>query len=134
MIRASHVNILAILAGLMDTTTGALLVASPALTFRLMMVPDVVAEPFFVRFVGAFVGAVGLVYLYPFTASSPERRARILEGSLRTTMVVRSVIAIFVGASILTGALTIHWATVFVSDAGLAIIQAAILRNGVLER
>lgn len=55
---------LALLAGLMDASTGLGLIVAPALTLRCMRAPVPGAEALlYVRFVGVFVGTVGASYL-----------------------------------------------------------------------
>lgn len=112
-------------AGLMDTTTGLLLVFAPNLTLRLMLVPEVSGELFFLRWVGAFVASVGLVYLLPFlqARSAPDLFWSRLLAALEMTALVRFCIALFVGSCLLSGALSWHWVSVAVVDMTLALLQ-----------
>ena len=48
-------------------------------------------------------------------------------------MVVMLVIALFVGACLLAGSLSLAWISVFATDAGLAVAQALMLRAGVFD-
>ncbi len=120
-------SLLCLLAGSADSLTGALLVASPALTLRLMGIGTVPADPVYLRFVGVFVGAVGLSYLFPF-AGDLARRAMRLRTVLEVTALVRACVAAFVALAISSGALELAWASVAVTDAGLAAIQIGMLR------
>lgn len=113
-------------AGACDATTGLLLVAAPALTLRLMGISDLPAEPIFLRFVGVFVGAVGLAYLYPFWLD-PARRLARLTGVLEITALVRLLVGTFVAASLVLGALALPWVSVALTDLGLATAQLVLL-------
>ena len=56
--------------GLMDSITGILLMAVPALTLSLMgLQPIDPSSPVFLSWMGAFVFAIGFVYLLPFFLS-----------------------------------------------------------------
>jgi hypothetical protein len=118
---------LCLVAGSADALTGALLLASPALTLGLMGIGTVPAEPVFLRFVGVFVGAVGLSYLLPF-AGDPARRATRLRTVLEVTALVRACVAVFVALAIASGSLALAWASVAVTDAALALVQISMLR------
>lgn len=116
-----------LLAGACDAGTGAALMAVPAFTLGLMRTGPVPAEAVYLRFVGAFVTAVGLAYLYPFLL--PPRRGR-WAGMLEVTALVRLVVAGFVGLAVATRALAPAWLTVTVVDAGLAFTQLGLLGRG----
>jgi hypothetical protein len=113
-------------AGLCDTSTGALLIAAPQWTFRLMglhIVPDPVA---FVRFIGVFVMGVGLSYLWPLLRL-PMREWR---GQWSTTAIIRSGVALLLAWQVATGGLERGWLTVAATDAFLASVQwAGLSRN-----
>lgn len=113
-------------AGACDAATGLLLVAAPALTLRLMGISALPAEPIFLRFVGVFVGAVGLAYLYPFWLD-PARRLARLTGVLEMTALVRLLVGTFVAMSLVLGALALPWASVALTDLGLATAQLVLL-------
>jgi hypothetical protein len=125
---------LSALAGLCDTTTGALLVAAPQWTLRLMRVPAGPTEPIWLRFIGAFVGGIGLAYLLPLL----ERRSALTDARLVTvllvTAIVRLCVAGFVATAVLAGALARQWSSVWIADLALAVGQIAIVRSGALSR
>ncbi len=115
------ITVYCLLAGACDAVTGALLVSAPIATLKLMGVADLPAEPIYMRFIGVFVGSVGLAYLYPFlfTDRSGVRQAVVLE----VTALVRLGVALFLGISIARAALAPAWSTVLLTDLGLAIAQ-----------
>lgn len=123
-----RVLLLCLLAGSADALTGLLLLASPALTLALMGIAPAVSAPIYLRFVGAFVGAVGLSYLYPFLGAAARRASR-LRTVLEVTALVRICVALFVSVAVAGRALEPAWVTVAVTDAGLALIQITLLRT-----
>lgn len=105
-------------AGLCDASTGALLVAAPTWTFRLMglhILPHPVA---FVRFIGVFVLGVGLSYLAVLAWPQQEWR-----GQWFATAVIRSGVAILLVWQIASGAMEPGWVAVALTDACLATVQ-----------
>jgi len=117
-------------AGTCDTLTGLLLVSVPLSALSLMGVPDAPAEPIFLRWVGVFVGSIGLFYLYPFAIGDAARANARWRTVLETTALARFAVALFVAGSMATGALSRHWASVFVTDLALASFQCFLLRRG----
>ena len=120
------------LAGACDTLTGVLLVVAPATTLYLMGLTSIPAEAVWLRWIGAFVGAVGLTYLYPFALPAAGRRSR-LAVVLEATALIRLVVATFVGVALLRGWLETGWISVLATDLVLALAQLAILRRGALD-
>lgn len=120
-------------AGACDTATGALLVALPLPTLALMGVPAPACETVFLRYIGAFVAAVGLLYLYPFAVEgrAPWRR---LPTVVEATALVRCGIAAFVALAVAVGSLAAAWLSVAAVDAGLAAAQLVLLRRGFFGR
>lgn len=114
------------LAGLGDAATGLLLVSRPELVLRLLGIPHPGGDLIFLRFVGVFVGCVGLACLYPLPGGDPLRMAAALE---MTTM-FRLAVALFVGASVTAGALATPWAAVGGYDLVLAVVQIGWLARG----
>ena len=113
-------------AGLCDTSTGAMLIAAPAWTFRLMGLHIVPHPVSFVRFVGVFVLGVGLSYLQP-VLRLPMREWR---GQWSTTAIIRSGVALLVAWQVASGGLERGWLTVAATDAILASVQwAGLSRN-----
>ena len=115
-----------LLAGLTDSTTGVLLVSAPATTLRLMGIAEVPSEPVFLRWIGVFVGGVGLLYLYPWLgdAARREERQRVI---LEATIVLRGAVAVFVIVSLTRGLLSMPWVSVAVTDAMFAGFQVFLL-------
>lgn len=109
----------------MDLGTGLALVAAPAFTLGLMFVPT--PEPaalVYVRFVGAFVAAVGASYLWALL--EPAARLRTVFGA---TILFRLSAGIFTLAAVLLGALAPAWLSVSATDLGLVVLQAWLLRR-----
>lgn len=113
-------------AGAMDLGTGVGLVAVPAWTLGRMGVAVPGAEALvFVRFVGAFVGAVGASYWW--AAAKPAERLRVVFG---VTMWARGAAGTFTGVAVATGMLESGWVAVAVTDWTLVIVQAWLLAKG----
>ena len=109
-----------VLAGAVDTTTGLLLMLKPALTLALMGIPQSDGAPsIFISFVGAFVCGVGLCYLY----AAIRGNATLLRHTWELTALIRLIIATFTASAIFTGALSIHWTSIPVTDSLLAVLQ-----------
>lgn len=117
-------------AGAGELAAGVLLMLDPRGTLALMGMGGPLAEPVYLRLVGAFVAAVGLAYLYPFLSPQPGRR---LPAVIEVTALVRTVIATFVAAAVATGALAAGWLLVTGFDGGLAALQLGLLRKGAFE-
>ena len=122
-----------LLAGLMDATTGALLLAAPMWTLNLMGITILPLEPLFQRWIGAFVCSVGCSYLFPFLLRSGPERDHRTAGILTMATIVRIFIAAFSGVAIATGALEPAWLSVTFTDATLAILQLIVLRKKILD-
>ncbi|MBZ0112615.1 MAG: hypothetical protein K8J08_09150 [Thermoanaerobaculia bacterium] len=118
------------LAGLCDAATGLLLVASPEWVMSVLNLTPADPSSIFLRWVGAFVLSVGLVYLYPWLLSAARRRRRFVV-VVETTVVIRAVVAAFVSGAVLGGSLEPGWWVVALSDASMALIQVGLLRWGV---
>lgn len=122
-----------LVAGFSDTSTGALLIAAPLFTIRflgLVVPPD--ATPF-LSFIGAFVMAVGLSYLYGALLVRRTNGAQRLEAVWLLTAIIRSSVAIFVLAAVLSGSLPAGWLAIAVFDGICVLIQARGLRRGWLN-
>jgi len=122
----------ALAAGLCDTATGVALLAAPLWTLGRMGIEPLPAEPVFLRWIGAFVLAVGLAYLYPFLFAE-RRRASRLATVFEVTALARGAVALTAGGAILAGELAPAWAGVPLFDAALAITQLVLLFRGALE-
>ena len=119
-----------LVAGVSDTFTGMFLIAAPVFTIRMMglSVPND-ATPF-LSFIGSFVFAVGLSYLYGALLVRRSDGAPRLEAVWLLTAIIRSSVAIFVLAAVLNGALASGWLTIAIFDGICALIQARGLRRG----
>lgn len=127
------VYVMMFLAGLMDATTGALLLAAPNWTLRLMGITTLPLEPLYQQWIGAFVCSVGCSYLFPFLLpAGPERDRRSL-GILTMATIVRIFIAVFSGVAIARGDLEPAWISVTLTDGTLAGLQLIILRRKILD-
>ena len=119
---AAAVRPLSLLAGIMDFSTGILLMADPRFTCRLMGL-TAVSDTAFLPFVGAFVTAVGLSYLWGLWRRS-------LRATWEFTALVRCIIGIFVAIAVGRGSMAAGWLPVTVTDLGLSALQIIFLRNG----
>lgn len=129
-------DIYCFLAGVCDALTGVLLVTAPGATLALLGIatPGPQAAPetlFFVRWIGIFVGAVGLAYLYPLLLPTEERKRR-QRPVLEITALVRAAVASFLAWQLGSGTLDPAWVTVMVTDLVLALFQIEILRRGLV--
>jgi hypothetical protein len=111
--------------GAIDGATGVLLVWAPELTLGLMGITTVPPETIFLRFIGAFVAAVGLLYWLPLLPprTGYERRRVVLEA----TALVRTCVGCFVFAAIVSGSLEPSWFSVSAFDLALAATQVIAL-------
>ena len=124
-----------IAAGLSDTTTGLLLIVAPAWTLGLMRVHALPAPLAFAGFVGAFVLPVGVSYLWiaakwPLSAANSS----VWATQWRITALIRTLIAVFLAAQLVTGRMELAWMSVAVTDGALASIQWFGLTQGWLTR
>lgn len=118
------------LVGAMDSTTGLLLVVSPALTLRLMGISDIDAMgEVGLRWIGVFVGSVGLAYLYPFALRGKGRHRR-LTTVIEVTTLVRTAVGTFVAVALVIGSLVPAWLSVSLTDLGLAAFQLWLVASG----
>jgi hypothetical protein len=117
---------LALIAGAMDLATGAGLVAAPAWTLGWMQVATPVAEALvFLRWVGAFVGAVGASYLLALARGGAGRLREVLV----TTILFRCAAGGYCLWAVATGELEPRWALVAGTDFGLVAAQAWLLKR-----
>jgi hypothetical protein len=120
-----------LLAGLMDASSGLLLMLNPGFTLALMRVPAVTSETWvFVRFVGAFVFSVGCLYLFAFRSVSLTQNWSYVRFVFGATAWVRAVICIFTTLAILQGALAVEWGSVPLTDGILACFQVLVVWSG----
>ena len=119
-----------LVAGVSDTFTGMFLIAAPMFTMRMMglSVPGD-ATPF-LSFIGAFVFAVGLSYLYGAILVRRSDGIPRLETVWLLTAIIRSSVTIFVLVAVLHGTLASGWLTIAIFDGICVLIQARGLRRG----
>lgn len=129
------VRLLCLGAGLMDSSSGLLLMFAPALALELMLVPLPPPEALvFVRFVGAFVFAVGVLYLAALLVQLVSGDRALIRFTLVATGWIRLNVCLFSGTMILLGSLAWQWATVPVTDGALAVFQFLIVAAGWVQR
>jgi hypothetical protein len=119
-----------LLAGCCDASTGVLLIVAPAFTMRLMMLQAPANALVYISFIGAFVLATGLAYLYGASLVLRDGCPTKLQVLWLLTALTRSCVAISVTAQVLAGALPAGWMTVAVTDGAFVLIQATGLRKG----
>ena len=130
MKKTTLVLAISILAGAADLMTGICLMLAPGFTLLMMGVDVDPASLVFIRYIGAFVFAVGSSYLagiLPAVRSadwSPLRMVWLL------TAWIRLVICLFTSFSIMSGNLEPAWISVPLTDGLLALLQGGWLLFG----
>ncbi|BCX47060.1 hypothetical protein HAHE_09680 [Haloferula helveola] len=110
--------------GAMDAATGILLILWPEWVLGMLGVEGVGVESMvFLRWIGVFVGSVGLSY---GLALREQRQGKTV---WQFTGLVRAGVAVFVTTSILRGSLDRAWIGVAATDALVAAVQAWGLRK-----
>ena len=122
-----------LIAGVSDTLTGVLLIAAPMFTIRIMGLSVPYEASPFLSFIGAFVLAVGLSYLYGALLVRRTDGIPRLEAVWLLTAIIRSSVAIFVLAAVLGGTLAPGWLSIAIFDGICVLIQARGLRRGWLS-
>lgn len=122
-----------LIAGVSDTSTGALLIAAPVFTVRMMGVSVPYDATPFLSFIGAFVLAVGLSYLYGALLVRRTGGVPRLEAVWLLTAIIRSSVAIFVLGAVVDRTLSPGWLSVAIFDGICVVIQARGLRRGWLS-
>jgi H+/Cl- antiporter ClcA len=113
-------RLLALVAGSLDFCTGLGLVLLPQQILPLMHVEIPPAEALvYLRFVGAFVGAVGACYLWALVRGGMDR----LRSTLELTILFRLSAGAFSATAIGLGWLSLAWASVPVTDFALVGLQ-----------
>jgi hypothetical protein len=121
---------LALGAGGLDLGTGLGLVAAPVFVLGLMGAAAPGPEGLlYLRWVGAFVAAVGWSYLWALV----RRDVALLRHTLELTMWFRVAAGLFSAWAVATGRLDGAWAAVPATDCFLAAAQAWLLRRGVFR-
>lgn len=115
---------LALGAGAMDASTGAGLLVLPAWTLQRMGVTPPGAEALgFVRFVGVFVGAVGMSYLIAWWRGGDRPLRMVFD----FTRVFRLGAGGFTAVMVVTADWSPAWLAVTVADLALAVGQTLVL-------
>jgi hypothetical protein len=121
---------LALAAGGLDLGTGLGLVVAPAPLLSLMGVAVPGAEALvYLRWIGAFVAAVGFSYLWALS----RRDVTLLRHVLEFTIWFRLAAGFYSAYAVATGGLSAVWASVPATDLALAATQAWLLRRGVFR-
>ncbi len=121
---------LALGAGGLDLATGLGLVAMPGLVLSLMGATVPGGEALvYLRWIGAFVGAVGFSYLWALG----RRDVTLLRHTLELTIWFRLAAGGYSAWAVATGQLPAMWASVPATDFALAAMQAWLLRCGVFR-
>lgn len=121
-----------LLAGSGDVATGLLLVAAPGLVLQLLGIARPEGSLALLRFVGVFVGCVGLSYLYPWLRGR-FYRGRRLAAVLEMTAGFRLAVVLFLGVAIAVDEMGLPWMTVGVYDAAVALVQLGLLSRGFFD-
>ena len=121
---------LALGAGGLDFCTGLALVFVPAFALKLMGAAPLGAEALvYLRWIGAFVGAVGFSYLWSLWRSD----VALLRAALELTVWFRLAAGGYSAWAVVTGALPLIWVSVPVADFALAAVQVWLLLRGVFR-
>ena len=121
---------LALGAGGLDFCTGLGLVFAPALTLRLMGTTPLGMEALvYLRWIGAFVAAVGFSYLWSLWRSD----VALLRAVLELSILFRLAAGGYSAWAVATGALPLNWLSVPVTDFALVAVQVWLLRGGVFR-
>lgn len=119
-------------AGALDFSTGLGLIAAPQAMLGLMGVKHFFGDLIYLRFVGAFVFAVGASYLWALARRKASGDPALLRATLEITIIFRLAAGVFTAWAILDGWLAPAWASVPVTDFLLAATQGWLLRQGAL--
>ncbi len=129
--RRSHLVILAVslCAGLGDFLAGVFLLVGPAWTLSLLATP-VPADAVFVRYLGVFVGMVGLAYFYGIASWKWSGAIFPIRVVWEVTALFRLAVALFLAAAMAAGQLPLRWAFVAGIDAEWALLQLLLISMG----
>lgn len=118
---------LALGAGSLDLGAGLSLVFAPSLALSLMGVAAPSGDGLvFMRWVGAFAGAVGASYLLAWLRGGNGRLRAVLE----FTLTFRLAAGGFSAGAIALGWLPLAWISVPITDQALVVVQVGLLRQG----
>lgn len=119
-----------LVAGVSDTSTGALLIAAPIQALGLIGLHAPEDSAPFLSFIGAFVLAVGLSYVYGALLVGRAGSRSRLETVWLLTAIMRSSVAVFVLTQVLAGSLQGGWLIIAGFDGACVFVQAVGLRKG----
>ena len=122
-----------LLAGFSDFATGALLIIAPVFTLAQMHLAVPADSLPFLSFIGAFVMAVGLSYIYAAMLLRRGGCSSRIEAIWVVTALLRGSVASYVTFAVLSGALVSGWIIIAAFDAACVVIQAVGLRCGWLS-
>jgi hypothetical protein len=117
------VYIFSLLAGAMDSTTVLFLIVAPETTLKWMGISSPGYSLELIRFIGAFVLAVGSIYLWALWWSQKHSSWTILIHAWMGTAWVRICVGVVTSLMIFEGSLSSEWASVPVIDFIFAIFQ-----------
>ncbi len=122
--------LIAAVAGVMDSLTGLLLWAAPAMTLSLMWIEAAAGSLVYIQFIGAFVLGVGSLYLLGLWVALRQKQWAFLRTVFIATAWIRIVIFLFGMISITSGGLALAWISVPLTDAAVALVQLIWIRKG----
>ena len=122
-----------LLAGACDTATGILLIVAPAWTLAVMGVAHSSFPHAATSFVGTFVCAVGLAYLYAARLPMNLANAPRWQTTWALTALIRSLVSVFLFWQIAIKQMEMAWLTVALTDGALAMVQWIGLGKGWLQ-
>lgn len=120
-------------AGLLDFFSGFGLISAPQLMLRLLGVTEVFGDLVYLRFVGAFVAAVGFSYLWAIRRWKGDGDRALLRATLEITIIFRLASGAFVAWAILRGWLVPAWSVVTLADFVIVVAQGWLLARGALR-
>jgi len=124
--------VISILAGGGDLATGVLLIAAPREVLKLLHLPAM-HDLVLMRFIGCFVGTVGLSYFAGLAAWAWTGSSVRLRVVWELTILFRVIVGGFVATEVALGQLPMAWVMVPVTDWGWAALQAVLLRLGIFQ-
>ena len=119
-----------LVAAVSDSLTGAFLIVEPALMLRILGLHVPADALPYLSFIGAFVFAVGLSYLYGATLVSRVGCASRLDAVWIVTAIARCSVAAFILARVASAVLEPRWLIIAFFDGACVLIQAVGLRQG----
>ncbi len=122
-LKTKQILLLNTVIGLMDTLTGILLMISPVIVLKLLFIPEIPIETIYLRFIGAFVCAVGSTYLISALYFRDTNYLIYVKGLWAFTGLIRLTIGSFLVITVSLGLLHFLWLTVALADLSIAILQ-----------